>query len=223
MDAAVSLEGEVPVLGSDSCLKAVTILDVSIPEKLVVNKFTGFSWAIEQLASLPDFSRWQSVNTDNTNAQEDCECAPAAPGVQWHVGSNGVAVAQEDRKAAATFERAVKMRPSIFHIDPTVIQEETRIQIGMNVASLLHRARGRLGRSGSLVELAWRLRSITRLSPQQNFQSSALKATTKTQSTRRQTFPICAALNQDHCHGCAPRKQASNSTSPKLRRSSSLS
>jgi hypothetical protein len=106
------------VLGSNSCSKAVTLLDVSIPEKLVVNKFTGFSWALEQLASLPDFSRWQLVNTD---AQEDCKCAPAAPRIQWHVGSNGVAVAQEDRRAAATFERAVKTRPSIFHIKPTVI------------------------------------------------------------------------------------------------------
>jgi hypothetical protein len=154
IDAAVSLEGEVPVLGSNSCSKAVTLLDVSIPEKLVVNKFTGFSWALEQLASLPDFSRWQLVNTD---AQEDCKCAPAAPRIQWHVGSNGVAVAQEDRRAAATFERAVKTRPSIFHIKPTVIGGETRIQIGMNVASLLHRARGRLGRSGSTTELAWRL------------------------------------------------------------------
>jgi hypothetical protein len=173
IDAAVSLEGKPLVLGSDSCSEAMTILDVIIQEKLVVGNFADFSWALEQLTSLPSFSRWQSIRIE---AHADCKCAPASPSVIWHVGSNGVAAAQEDRKAAATFERAVKTRPSIFQLKPTIMGQSTRVQVGINVASLLHRARGRLRRSGPSIKLAWRLLANDTSSPTAKFPRFSLKS-----------------------------------------------
>jgi hypothetical protein len=173
IDAAVSLEGKPLVLGSDSCSEAMTILDVIIQEKLVVGNFADFSWALEQLTLLPPFSRWQSIRIE---AHADCECAPASPSVIWHVGSNGVAAAQEDRKAAATFERAVKTRPSIFQLKPTIMGQSTRVQVGINVASLLHRARGRLRRSGPSIKLAWRLLAHDTSSPTAKFPRFSLKS-----------------------------------------------
>lgn len=65
-----------------------------------------------------------------------------------------MATAREDRKAAARYERILKTRPNIFHIEAPSLTAGTRVQVGVNVASLVHRARGRLSTAQSC---SWRL------------------------------------------------------------------
>ncbi|RMZ69593.1 hypothetical protein GMOD_00006426 [Pyrenophora seminiperda CCB06] len=58
--------------------------------------------------------------------------------------------------AAAAFERAIKMRPDIFKLKAFKDSDQTRIQIGINIMSLIHRAQGRL-LGHSSVSTSWRL------------------------------------------------------------------
>lgn len=74
--------------------------------------------------------------------------------------NGGKATPHEDRRAAAAFERGVKSRCPIFHEQSSVTAEATRIGIGVNISSLVHRAKGRLIRSMGHtrdVKVAWRL------------------------------------------------------------------
>jgi SNF2 family DNA or RNA helicase len=133
------------------CRDAITVLDVHLPEKLNTQKFSDYSWALEQARSLPSLSQWQPLDAES----QACDCAPSYPKILWSIDEAGIATAHEDRKAAANFERSVKMRCPIFHISANHISENTHIKIGINVASLCHRAASRLSGSDSMT--AWRL------------------------------------------------------------------
>lgn len=141
----------------DECTNAVTVLDVQVPEQLPIQKFSEYSWALEQVKAAPSLGDWQSTNV---RAQSSCLCAPVYPNLLWSVDATGKATPHEDRKAAATFERGIKTRCSIFHVRPTISKQQTRIEIGVNISSLVHRAGGRLSRSmnsNKSVTNAWRL------------------------------------------------------------------
>lgn len=135
----------------------MTVLDVQVPEQLPIQKFSEYSWALEQVKAAPSLGDWQSTNV---RAQSSCLCAPVYPNLLWSVDATGKATPHEDRKAAATFERGIKTRCSIFHVRPTISKQQTRIEIGVNISSLVHRAGGRLSRSmnsNKSVTNAWRL------------------------------------------------------------------
>ncbi|KAF1836344.1 hypothetical protein BDW02DRAFT_616202 [Decorospora gaudefroyi] len=135
------------------CSQAVTFLDVIVPGSLATRAFTDYSWALERPRTLPAFWSWQ---TTASNEVERCSCAPRYPRLLWSVNDKGVATAHEDRKAAAVFERALKTRPPVFQLKATGSSTTTRIQVGINVVSLLHRAKGRLI-GLEPIRTAWRL------------------------------------------------------------------
>ncbi|KAF1931765.1 uncharacterized protein M421DRAFT_90003 [Didymella exigua CBS 183.55] len=141
---------------TDTCTNAVTVLDVTVPEVLLAQKSSDFSWALEPIKAAPSLSDWQSISVDT---QSDCECAPTYPSLLWSVDQAGKATPHENRKAAAIFERGVKTRCPVFHQQPTISKNQTRIKIGINIPSLVHRAKGRLARVGSMgpSRTAWRL------------------------------------------------------------------
>ncbi|KAF3050916.1 hypothetical protein E8E11_006202 [Didymella keratinophila] len=142
---------------SDDCTNAVTVLDVDVPEKLPIEQFGDFSWALERVKTAPSLDDWQSIDI---HTQSSCLCSPACPELLWSVDNGGKATPYEDRKAAATFERGVKSRCPIFHEQASVTAKATRIEIGANISSLVHRAKGRLIRSmgnATDAEGAWRL------------------------------------------------------------------
>ncbi|KAF2631544.1 hypothetical protein BU25DRAFT_384913 [Macroventuria anomochaeta] len=155
--ASVLMPGT-PLTGlKDECTNAVTVLDVRVPEQLPIQKFSEFSWALEQVRTAPSLGDWQSIEVD---AHSCCACAPAYPDLLWSVDNAGKATPHEDRKAAATFERGIKTRCPVFHVQPTVNKNQTHIEIGINIFSLAHRARGRLARSmdsSESISTAWRL------------------------------------------------------------------
>ncbi|KAF1350289.1 hypothetical protein EJ07DRAFT_169239 [Lizonia empirigonia] len=141
----------------DECTNAVTVLDVRVPEQLPIQKFSEYSWALEQVKAAPSLGDWQSINV---RAQSSCSCAPVYPNLLWSVDATGKATPHEDRKAAATFERGIKTRCSVFHVHPTISKQQTRIEMGVNISSLVHRAGGRLSRSmnsNESVTNAWTL------------------------------------------------------------------
>lgn len=139
------------------CTTALTILDAHIPEKLSVNQFSDYSWALEKVRMAPQLERWQQLDIQN---QDECACSPAYPNIQWSVDSTGKATPHEDRRSAATFERGLKYRCPIFYVQPKHDKDMTRIKVGVSLASLVHRAKGRLRRlmnSKGSIKSSWRL------------------------------------------------------------------
>jgi site-specific DNA-cytosine methylase len=135
------------------CTEALTVLDIQITEDFDPENITKLSWVPEDIKSLPDFKGWhQSTSTGHPN----CSCAPSLPQLVWSVElvkGKPVATARENAKAAATFERALKLRCPIFTVQSS---GRSRLRVGLNIASLTHRAQGRLPNS-SIWSIAWRL------------------------------------------------------------------
>jgi site-specific DNA-cytosine methylase len=135
------------------CSRAIMILEVRLSERLPIRNVDDYSWVLERVKRRPSLSSWQS---QSVRAVEDCACAPTYPRILWSVNKKGVATPHEARKAAAEFERAIKTRASIFHVHATTERGDTQIQVAVNIAALLHRAKGRLTHTGP-VDTAWRL------------------------------------------------------------------
>ncbi|CAA9957087.1 DNA repair protein rad8 [Pyrenophora teres f. maculata] len=135
------------------CSQLFPVLDVSVDEPPPKKALSGSSWALEKARLLPSCSSWYEVRS---NLAQECPCAPKYPNLIWSVNEKGVATAQEDRQAAAAFERALKMRPKILQLKESSDSTQTRIQISVDVVSLIHRAQGRLSGHSS-VRTSWRL------------------------------------------------------------------
>jgi hypothetical protein len=139
------------------CTTALTILDAQISEKLPVGQFSDYSWALEKVRTAPQLEQWQQLDIQS---QDDCSCSPAYPKLQWSVDNRGKAIPLEDRKSAATFERGIKSRRPIFDVQTEDDKDMTRIKVGISLASLAHRAKGRLRRfmnSNGSINSSWRL------------------------------------------------------------------
>ncbi|KAF2267412.1 hypothetical protein CC78DRAFT_512061 [Lojkania enalia] len=128
-------------------------LDVKIDRPVDISTFSGYSWALQQVKILP-FSAWTPCTS--VCPQVSCICAPATPRILWNVNKNGTATAYEDRQSAAIFERMVKTRPPIFDIRASSNSKGARVQVGVNIVSLMHRARSRLSDSKEC-RMSWRL------------------------------------------------------------------
>lgn len=150
--STISTEAFMAPLQND-CSHAVSVLEVKLQERIRIQEFSEYFWVLERAARLlPDLSIWQPFKSDSA---VDCMCAPAQPPIHWSVNDK-VATPHEERQAAAKFERAIKTRRQIFEILPSNEHKTTQIEIGVNVSSLVHRARGRLAHLGS-VRTSWRL------------------------------------------------------------------
>ncbi|KAF2688013.1 hypothetical protein K458DRAFT_294513 [Lentithecium fluviatile CBS 122367] len=136
------------------CSQALVLLDVETNVTLGVERFDQFAWTLEGAKTYHAFSAWQEFHA--TCPKAECDCAPVVPRILWSVNEKGEAIAQEDRKAAAVFERTLKTRCDIFHVKASKSPTGTRVRIAINLASLVHRARSRLLTPQSS---SWRLRT----------------------------------------------------------------
>lgn len=162
----------------DSCTKAVSVLHVDIPEVLPTTNIRDYIWALERVTSAPSFADWQSIGFSSAT---ECPCAPAYPQILWHVDENGVATAYEDPRAAAIYERAIKSRCQIFHIEARSTQETTNITIAPNISSLTHRAISNLAQTRRSsptgpISVAWRLLTDQRGITSMNFPKFRLRS-----------------------------------------------
>ncbi|THH14984.1 hypothetical protein EW146_g5422 [Bondarzewia mesenterica] len=121
--------------------------------------FRSLSWLIERIKAINGpFLSWQSVplHQHDGNCQR---CAPASPSLRWTKEGKSI-VAVEDSIEAGEYERRLKRRPAPFVTQMKVDDDGIgHVRIGVDVASLIHRALSRLpsaGRSGERT-VTWRL------------------------------------------------------------------
>ncbi|THH27510.1 hypothetical protein EUX98_g6678 [Antrodiella citrinella] len=121
--------------------------------------FKSLAWLIERVKNVDDhFVDWQSAELPHELS--GCErCAPTAPDLQWTRGKGKKIVAIEDPSQAGAYERALKHRPAPFVTQLKLDDGVGTVRIGVNVASLMHRALSRLPYVGRTEKptLAWRL------------------------------------------------------------------
>jgi site-specific DNA-cytosine methylase len=147
-DASIPTDSALANVSTD-CTQAITILDLRVEEPLSTEELLELSWIPEQVKKIPNVGTWH----DTAFVDLKCSCAPTTPSLVWNVDTDGSATAREEPKAAATFERALKVRRPVFTIHHA---DAKQLQIGVNIASLVHRAQGRLHTSSSS-KITWRL------------------------------------------------------------------
>ncbi|KAF1963578.1 hypothetical protein CC80DRAFT_433272 [Byssothecium circinans] len=152
LDFSTSTASSLSLLDYGNCATALPILDIHVKETIDVQAFSQYSWVLEAVKNKPKFTTWQKFNSYCTGKL--CDCAPAFPRILWSRNEDDEVTAHEDRKAAAAFERAVKMRTPIITASTSLFPSSVRIQIAINVASLVHRASAHLSGTQSS---SWRL------------------------------------------------------------------
>ncbi|TCD71750.1 hypothetical protein EIP91_005516 [Steccherinum ochraceum] len=179
-DAAFATPNDNLVLetGEDSCRSANALLVCRAPVQTDANSewpqgewkevdkvherstFRSLAWLIERVKSVDDhFAEWQDAEVPHDHT--GCErCAPSAPALQWAKGKGRKrAMAFEDPAQAGAFERALKQRPAPFVTQLKLEDGVGTVRIGVNIASLMHRALSRLPTIGRTEKptVAWRL------------------------------------------------------------------
>jgi hypothetical protein len=121
--------------------------------------FRALSWLLERIKVVDgNFTAWQEVELPEDHS--NCErCAPLSPSIRW-IKQGKKVMAIEDSAEAGEYERRLKRRPAPFvtqlRLDDSGVGT---VRIGVNIASLTHRAFARLpkaGRNGKST-LSWRL------------------------------------------------------------------
>ena len=121
--------------------------------------FRALSWLLERIKVVDgNFTAWQEVELPEDHS--NCErCAPLSPSIRW-IKQGKKVMAIEDSAEAGEYERRLKRRPAPFvtqlRLDNSGVGT---VRIGVNIASLTHRAFARLpkaGRNGKPT-LSWRL------------------------------------------------------------------
>ena len=121
--------------------------------------FRALSWLLERIKVVDgSFTAWQEVGLPEDHL--NCErCAPLAPSLRW-IKQGKKIVAVEDSAEAGEYERRLKRRPAPFVTQLKLGDDGVgTVRIGVNIASLTHRAFARLptvGRKGKPT-LSWRL------------------------------------------------------------------
>ncbi|THV02481.1 hypothetical protein K435DRAFT_749158 [Dendrothele bispora CBS 962.96] len=164
-------------VSNEACESAVALLKSSVPLRgqdgpewprgtwKEVDKihersiFGSIAWLLERVRRVEDsFTSWQMVDTPEDHSI--CErCAPRPPKVEY-IQSNRKTLMVEDPVQAGEYERRLKKRPSPF-VTQLKLQEDGTgvVRVGVNIASLLHRALSRLPSAGRTEKptLLWRL------------------------------------------------------------------
>jgi len=118
-------------------------------------------WMFEAIRSALAFGGWHHVDMNNLVAA--CEtCCPSFPATRWKWSTKGDSLqAYEDPAMATTFEALQKKRPSLFTARVCQHDDHDEVSISLNLASLIHRAIGRLGnlasRKDSKIQVTWTL------------------------------------------------------------------
>lgn len=136
-----------------ACSRSVMILEVYCPQQVCMKSVKHCDLVLSRVKEKLPFSHWQALDDLEKNG---CSCAPMYPRIMWHVNHKGMALPQEDRKAASTFERAIKHRPTIIDVRPLTSSSGVRIRVNLNITSLSHRAVAQLDIPGT-VRASWRL------------------------------------------------------------------
>ncbi|KAI6164579.1 hypothetical protein EDD17DRAFT_1561310 [Pisolithus thermaeus] len=120
--------------------------------------FRALAWLLERIRHVDDnLKQWQPLTMPEELSH--CQrCAPALPTIKWKKDGKKV-LAIEDSKEAGQYERDLKLRPSPFVTQLKLDENVGRVRVGLNIASLLHRALSRLPTENRTERptLSWRL------------------------------------------------------------------
>lgn len=163
-------------VSTDDCAKAMALLSCNVPisddagpewpraEWREVDKlnergtFRALAWLLERIRHVDDnLKQWQSLTMPDELSH--CQrCAPVSPTIKWRKDGKKV-LAIEDSKEAGQYERDLKLRPSPFVTQLKLDGNTGRVRVGLNIASLLHRALSRLPTENRTERptLSWRL------------------------------------------------------------------
>ncbi|QRV87675.1 Serine/threonine-protein phosphatase [Ceratobasidium sp. AG-Ba] len=166
-------------LEADSCAHAHALLVCKVPlgpnpdpvwphnKWMEVDKvhergtYRGVTWLTERVRDIDHLSEWRALDTAHGADHKNCErCAPSPPAITWY-RRNRRYYAIEDKKQAGPYEQALKNRPSPF-VTQLRYDEHSQtgtFQIGVNIATLAHRALANLPTEGRTnpVQLSYRL------------------------------------------------------------------
>ena len=183
-------------ISGKSCSETLIIIEVQTEEILDIREFCQYAWALERVKTFPPFSEWQPVKKTSW-ASLSCPCSPVHPRILWSVDDEVSATPREDREATSHYERQMKLRGKVFKIEPTQLSENpfntssgTSIKIGINIASLCHRTKGKLesilpqGAHSRDIECKWRLQTDHCTSFAERFPSFILQSNPKGSSRR---------------------------------------
>ncbi|KAK5684340.1 hypothetical protein LTS10_004207 [Elasticomyces elasticus] len=114
-------------------------------------------WVFEAMHRQIGLSDW--ILLPSAITEKACiSCAPPRPQVRWKLESDKNQVKPfEDPRTAAVYERAIKSRAQPFIVMATTDGAQNHLDVGVNVATLAHRAASRLPHGGSMAEVKWRL------------------------------------------------------------------
>lgn len=118
--------------------------------------FESLAWITERLPRLSHMKQWTEVASKHDLSC--ARCAPPRPELSWMIRGNRL-VAVEDVVQAGEYERAMKARPAPVVAQILFENGIGTLRIGLNIATLLHRATANLPTQDrdQQVQLAWRL------------------------------------------------------------------
>ena len=120
--------------------------------------YQGLAWLTERVRRIDSLANWMDVELPQDDLH--CErCAPATPSLRWMKKSDKKWHPIEDPIQAGSYEQRMKNRPAPFVTQLRLSDGNGSVRIGLNVASLLHRALSRLPSAGRTMspKLSWRL------------------------------------------------------------------
>jgi hypothetical protein len=120
--------------------------------------YQGLAWLTERVRRIDSLGAWMDVELPSVDLH--CErCAPATPSLRWVKKQDKKWHPIEDPTQAGSFEQRMKNRPNPFVTQLCLSEGMGSVRIGLNVASLLHRALSRLPSEGRPLppRLSWRL------------------------------------------------------------------
>jgi site-specific DNA-cytosine methylase len=172
-DMVPKIYSSISALASTDCsvAKALVSLNFILPSSIAHKRYQGqhrikpedkaffaaFGWASEPLRQILGEQSAQVLLTDH-----DCEdCSPVLPEICWRIISKtkGQEISPyEDSETARTYEHAIKSRPEPFVIECNLQGNSVTLDIGLNTATLCHRAVGKLKLlTGAVDSVSWKL------------------------------------------------------------------
>lgn len=122
--------------------------------------YQSLAWLTERVRRIDALANWMDIELPQQDIH--CErCAPATPSLRWVKKSDKKWHPIEDPIQAGSYEQRMKNRPSPFVTQLRLSDGIGSVRIGLNLASLLHRALSRLPTNGRTLapKLSWRLTS----------------------------------------------------------------
>lgn len=126
---------------------------------------------------------WRSISLPKISSMRCSSCAPPKPQLRWKLGKDSKSIVPfEDPVEAAIYERAIKRQPDTMLVK--LSKAETyllRLDFGVNITSLAHRAIARLPSDSRISHVKWRLNTAPMVSTCATFPGFQLHAAEGTQ------------------------------------------